>query len=157
MNAPILASQKQADFLASLCTSRVVPPSVLDASAKASLGTLSAHDASRAIETATKCAFVKSSPTAEKGYYLVDGDVFVVMASKETGKLYAKKLVISGKKGSWVYAPGMIYKLKPEQKLTLEEAAKIGHATGVCAICGRTLSDEKSVAQGVGPVCIKRL
>lgn len=33
----------------------------------------------------------------------------------------------------------------------------IGLADGVCAVCGRVLTDEKSIEQGIGPVCISRL
>lgn len=34
-----------------------------------------------------------------------------------------------------------------------EAAAKYGHLTGHCSICGRKLEDEESVKAGIGPVC----
>lgn len=33
-------------------------------------------------------------------------------------------------------------------------AVKYGKETGICSCCGRQLTDPKSVAQGIGPVCI---
>lgn len=32
-----------------------------------------------------------------------------------------------------------------------------GHETGNCAVCHRTLTDAKSIALGIGPICLKRL
>ena len=34
---------------------------------------------------------------------------------------------------------------------------RYGHATGVCGVCGRALSDPESVALGIGPVCAGKL
>jgi len=34
---------------------------------------------------------------------------------------------------------------------------EMGRKTGVCAVCGRYLEDPKSITQGIGPVCAKRL
>lgn len=28
-----------------------------------------------------------------------------------------------------------------------------GHALGVCGVCGRTLTDDQSIAAGIGPIC----
>ena len=157
MNATMPCTAKQATFLEQIVLSRDVPPDVRSAAVSATTGSLSAQECSSAIERGLKFPFsVRSSP-AEKGYYLVAGSVFAVVVGKESGKLYAKKLLIVGKKGSWVYAPGAVYTLKPEQKLTLEQAVAMGHTLGVCMICGRTLTDQKSVAAGIGPTCAKKL
>lgn len=37
-----------------------------------------------------------------------------------------------------------------------ESTVLYGHELGVCGVCGRTLTDETSRANGIGPVCIKR-
>lgn len=42
-------------------------------------------------------------------------------------------------------------------RLTEEEAIALGMKTGICAICGRTLSDAESVKQGIGPHCRKQI
>lgn len=32
-----------------------------------------------------------------------------------------------------------------------------GHITGTCAVCGRKLEDETSVAIGIGPICLRKM
>jgi len=39
----------------------------------------------------------------------------------------------------------------------LKLAQLYGHESGQCAVCHRPLSDPKSVALGIGPICLKRL
>lgn len=38
-----------------------------------------------------------------------------------------------------------------------EEAIAIGMKTGICVICGKTLTDAKSLKYGIGPLCRKRV
>jgi hypothetical protein len=151
-------SPKQAAFLATLVKDRVCPPIIHQAARDAAFGGFSAHEASAAIEMALRCpkAATNADP-ASQGYYLVKGEVYAVVVGKESGKLYAKKLLLAGGKGSWVYAPGAVYHLTLEQKLTLAQAQEMGHMFGVCMVCGRTLTDQKSVSAGIGPVCAKKL
>jgi len=101
---------------------------------------------------------------AQPGYYVRDGEVFVVVENKAKTSTYAKRLVITStvdgkRKGAWEYAPGVGRSLAAEglAPLTVEEAARLGHLHGVCMICGKPLTTPKSVQQGIGPVCIKRL
>jgi hypothetical protein len=55
--------------------------------------------------------------------------------------------------------------LSEDAKLILEDAcenlAKLaqlyGHESGKCSVCHRTLRDAKSIALGIGPICLKRL
>lgn len=39
----------------------------------------------------------------------------------------------------------------------LEAVKEIGRLTGVCCICGRELTDEQSIAAGIGPICAGRI
>ena len=39
----------------------------------------------------------------------------------------------------------------------MEAVARIGIATGICGICGRTLTDETSIANGIGPICAEKV
>lgn len=39
------------------------------------------------------------------------------------------------------------------RKMTLEEAKEFGRIYGFCVKCGATLTDETSIANGIGPVC----
>jgi len=49
-----------------------------------------------------------------------------------------------------------LYSLKPSDRLTIEQAREFGHLYGTCCICGRTLTNELSIALGIGPVCGNR-
>lgn len=59
-----------------------------------------------------------------------------------------------GKKGSFKYL-GAARRFLPGNavKMTLEEAAAFGKLYGFCIRCGRTLTDEGSIAAGIGPIC----
>lgn len=108
-----------------------------------------------------------AQPTPPKdvteGFWKLGDDVYKVQrAVHGSGYLYAKKLVISvsGDPGDpdtsagWDYTPGMMPKLAAgAHELTKDEAAEFGKLYGVCCICGRTLTNEESIAAGIGPVC----
>jgi len=49
-----------------------------------------------------------------------------------------------------------LYGLKPSMRLTIEQAREFGALYGTCCICGRTLTNELSIALGIGPVCGNR-
>lgn len=46
-----------------------------------------------------------------------------------------------------------LYSLTPEMKLSLEQSRDFGALYGTCCICSRTLTNELSIALGIGPVC----
>lgn len=118
--------------------------------------------------------------TLEDGMYMLDREVFKVQhAIHGSGNQYAKRLELSepdcadcvngdtencvevfGHPCAWgasfVYAPGVIRKLRPEHRMSLEEAKAFGAVYGTCAACGRTLTNEASIEAGIGPVCAKR-
>lgn len=86
----------------------------------------------------------------DEGMYRRDGGIFKVQhAVHGSGHLYAKRLTENG----FTYAPGMLSALRPEDKMTLEEAKEYGTLYGMCCVCGRTLTDEDSIAAGIGPIC----
>jgi hypothetical protein len=94
------------------------------------------------------------NPELTTGIYVANCGVFKVQQSKESGRLYAKKL--AGEK-VWEYAAGAIYNLRPETKLTLEQAKEFGRRTGICVVCGAKLTNPVSVSEGIGPVCSGRI
>lgn len=95
----------------------------------------------------------------EDGMYLSpEGDVFKVQIAKQgSGNLYAKRLVIdptnTGHPGKFQYEAGLINKIDPAWKMTLEQAKEFGKLYGICCNCGADLTDEKSIEAGIGPVC----
>lgn len=118
------------------------------------------------------------------GMYSMDGVVYKVQrAVHGSGQLYAKRLVIrrdceghesldgpignveycdgscrpaSEAEAEFVYAPGIVTQLRPEHRLSLEQAKAFGRLYGICVRCGATLTDETSIAAGIGPVCAGR-
>jgi hypothetical protein len=91
------------------------------------------------------------------------GTIYVVKPNREKTRLYAKRLEqISGNRlthsdevVNWklVYESGAIYKLKPEYKMSYDDAREWSIRFNHCIICGRFLKDAQSVAEGIGPVC----
>lgn len=96
-----------------------------------------------------------NSPVTEDGMYVLGETVYKVQkAVHGSGHLYAKQLVIhEGANATFEFAKGMIYKLRAGNKMTLEQAKEFGHLYGVCCKCGATLTDEKSIEAGIGPIC----
>jgi hypothetical protein len=99
------------------------------------------------------------------GVYKLDGDVFIVKPNKEKTRLYAKRMVFTDTeraiedgtraKIEFVYAPGAIYRIKPEHKMNAVEGKALTIRYGRCICCNRALKAAQSVEQGIGPVCIK--
>lgn len=115
-----------------------------------------------------KKATAKAAPAApakqervelEDGMYMVDGTFYKVQhAVHGSGNQYAKQAFITDLGDgdfsvSFEYARGAIAKIRPEHKLTYEQAKEFGALYGTCCRCGKTLTDELSIALGIGPVC----
>lgn len=94
------------------------------------------------------------APAISPGFYAHNGTVAEVVKSA-AGRLYAKLL----NRDTWRfdYAPGVVTLLKPEDRLTLEQAAAMGKEWHHCGICGRELTNEDSIDRGIGPICATKL
>lgn len=57
----------------------------------------------------------------------------------------------------WVYVGAAARFVTGEMRMTEAGAKEFGDTWGVCAWCGRTLSDPESLARGIGPVCARRV
>lgn len=93
--------------------------------------------------------------TIEEGMYRdADGTIFKVQkAVHGSGRLYAKRLVQVGESWKFEYDKGAVYRLTSDDRMTLEQAKEFGALYGTCCVCGRTLTDERSIEAGIGPVC----
>ncbi len=109
--------------------------------------------------TTTAASPVPTAPAAEGTYRTPDGDIYrVVLAVHGSGRPYARKLVVvEHGHAEWEMAKGMVFRLRPEWKLTLEQAAEFGRLYGVCAHCAAPLTDPTSIARGIGPICAGKL
>jgi hypothetical protein len=112
---------------------------------------------------ASQAAAAPATEELEDGMYatVVDGTrrVFkIVHAVHGSGRQYAKELVVAedGGAASWERAPGMVRKLTAADKMSLDEAKAFGRIYGVCCRCAAPLTDETSIAAGIGPICANR-
>jgi hypothetical protein len=91
----------------------------------------------------------------------------VYKAVHGSGNMVAKRLLIERepeRDGDTITVPAVINWLylglasrfvRGHVKMLLDEAVKFGRIYGVCCRCGRTLTDETSIENGIGPVCIQ--
>lgn len=157
------ATESQIDYLRSLLASRKVDADYrADIESRLADGTLDKGRASDAISTlrvAPKAVAAAVKPNVEEGMYRKGGVIFRVHRSRESGNLYAKRLeldLLSNDKPRFVYAKGAIMALTSDDKLSRDDAKAFGMETGICCVCGAFLTDDKSVSEGIGPVCAKR-
>lgn len=90
------------------------------------------------------------------GIYQVGTKIYKVQrAVHGSGKMTCKLLIVDG--GGWEYQ-GLATRFIPAgvAPMTLEQAKEFGRLYGICCHCGATLTDEESIAAGIGPVCAKR-
>lgn len=88
------------------------------------------------------------------GMYRVGEDIYKVLPSRNSDRHYAKKLAGTTEDGfTFEYAKGAMRLIRPEHKMTAEQAAEFGKLTGTCCCCGKLLTKPESIAKGIGPVC----
>jgi predicted RNA-binding protein with PIN domain len=103
--------------------------------------------------------------TEAGAYRNAAGEIYRVQASRESGRLYAKRL--DQTTGKFDYVKGAIYTLSADMRMTLAEAMEFGKESARAAkeagrphgwcVFGHKLTDPKSIAKGIGPVCEGRI
>jgi hypothetical protein len=176
------ASEKSINYLVSLAAKRT--PHVAETTIREWAATAGQAEVSKRIDWIKGQPVVAQAPAASNGsskrteepadgiYVNKDDDgnqvIFkVYKAVHGSGRQCVKRLehtvhpeghVLAGNpKGQFVYM-GLAAKHLPAEAraLTLEEAQKFGKIYGFCGRCGRTLTDDDSIAAGIGPVCAGR-
>lgn len=162
------ATEKQINFLIKLMGERGLPWT------QETLDKLTKRDASELISTLLDTpkpkipAKPKGPKTTATGpeeitegmYQSPTGTIFKVQkAVHGSGHLYAKVLEtdtdpVTGVTEAWFsYAAGAVRKIKPEWRMTHEQASAFGSLYGMCCACSRTLTDEDSQYNGYGRIC----
>lgn len=101
-----------------------------------------------------------ASGVLEDGVYLMDGNIYKVQrAIHGSGQKYAKRLLPNskGERAIFIYAPGVVRKLRPEHRMTMEQAKQWGALYGTCVRCGALLTAEDSIERMMGPVCATKI
>lgn len=109
----------------------------------------------RPIKAATPSAPQEPEKELEAGIYSRDGGVYKVYKTVHgSGRMCAKELIFDELcHAEWEYKGLATRFVHEEDRMTLEQAKEFGVIYGVCCVCGRTLTDEASIAAGIGPVC----
>jgi Family of unknown function (DUF6011) len=156
-----MATQKQLDFLSSLA---VVRPKWAK-ERKIKKGEMTKRQASELIQEALATPAERTRdetlPNVPEGYYAIDidGTVKFYRVTRPTEGKWKGRLFVS------VQASDDFYSVKNKEKILeileaiLDQGVKISQARygkeiGRCGICNRTLTDEVSIARGIGPVCL---
>lgn len=103
---------------------------------------------------------VNPNPVTEVGMYRdAEGVIYRVKRSRQNGALYAMRFFpqAHNRASRFVYAKGVIARLTADLRMTVADAQRIGVQFGVCCVCGAELTATESVANGIGPVCAKRV
>ncbi|QNJ57642.1 hypothetical protein SEA_KEANU_36 [Streptomyces phage Keanu] len=96
--------------------------------------------------------------TEDGMYQTPDGTVYKVQIAKQgSGRLYAKKLTEHEDGWSFEYAAGAMRNLTADMKMSLADAQEFGKLYGVCCRCAADLTDEDSIARGMGPICAGKM
>jgi len=104
----------------------------------------------------------KAQPAAriEDGMYVLDGTIYKVQhAVHGSGNQYAKRLVPPAQEGdraTFEYAPGMVRKLRPEHRMSMDQAREWAALYGTCVRCGRVLTREDSIERMMGSTCYEK-
>lgn len=127
---------------------------------------LDAYATSRLIDRLKAAPLDLDEVEVEPGVYRRDDTIYVVRQNRTNAGVHARRLVeIGGQRLTaagtvvnieFVYDPGALLRLRPEDQMTLEEARPFIIRYGKCIFCNTALSDATSVARGVGPVCVRR-
>ncbi len=103
---------------------------------------------------AVKVAPVVKHAPATEGMYLVNGVAYKVQrAIHGSGHLMAKRLTPDG----FTFEPGAIARINQSHRMTAEQAAQYGKLYGRCIRCQADLTDEESIARGIGPICATKI
>lgn len=123
--------------------------------------------ASPLIDALKACPFASSRQAEEsseppEGIHYVEATETVYkvqVAHNGSGKKYAKQLHTDPDGDRWEYQGRnkAFWSLGDGTLMTLEQAQAFGRLYGMCCVCGATLTDETSIAAGIGPVCGRRL
>jgi hypothetical protein len=152
------ATEKQITFLIKLLAERIEDP----ADALAAITWVQEHKLSKATASAKISEYLSkpkvreafsSTTELDEGIYRHEDAIYKVYRTRED-HLAVKQLI----EGAFEYMGKRPLKfLRDEHRMTLEEAKEYGRITSICCQCGRKLTDETSIAEGIGPVCAGKI
>lgn len=118
---------------------------------------LAEHNAAKRADASAPIRSVREQTPV--GVYSVDGVIYKVKPARTSSRTFAHELTLTvGGEPIWTYR-GLASRFIPagHPMVTKEEAAEFGHTHGYCMMCGRLLTNEESIAAGIGPVCAGKM
>lgn len=153
------ATEKQIAFLKKLAAERPMwadvenlHPDVIERMTKA--------QAKNKIDDALQISVERYNPTdIEAGVYTNNTDTFRVYTGQQSGQMLAARVIQheNGRAEFEYVGKASRFITAAFRKLTIEEAARFGKATGTCIVCARRLDVPESVDRGIGPVCYSKM
>lgn len=114
---------------------------------------LNTHRISKAFASEKLKELFALQPMLDEGMYKVGEDIFKVYRTRESGQLVAKQLI----EESFEYMGKRPLRfIRAEHRMTLDEAKEYGKVTGTCCVCAAKLTNETSIAAGIGPICASK-
>ena len=155
--APEALSDQQFRYLNSLLSKRpdadLQTTRILSMNSASDLSELNREQAKKAIDFLLKLPI--PIPDLAVGAYELDGVIYSVRKLGYSDRIVA--LIYDSVIKRWIPdTTKAIFKLKPEDRLTLERASMMSVAVGSCVHCGRTLTLQKSVVAGMGRICASK-
>lgn len=100
----------------------------------------------------------KAAYIPEEGLYEVDGVVYKVQKAKANGSGHVYAKVMDKETGHFEYVGRRPFELlTADNKMSREQAGTYGKLYGRCIRCGRDLTDEFSIENGLGKICYSKM
>jgi len=146
------ASEAQLTLLRKLFVEKFDAEKAAECAAWLDAHKLSKATASHKITTLLALPTVNRAAELDEGMYKVGEEIFKVYHT-QAGHIATKQLTEDGFEYTGRKPLAVI---KPEHRMTLDEAKEYGKITGTCCNCGRLLTNEESIAAGIGPICASK-
>lgn len=94
-------------------------------------------------------------PEVTAGFWEIEGTIYKVIRSQTSGNLYGKRLDVDPDgTQTWTYTPRAVAEIRQYgTRVQGDTVKKYGELYGRCMLCGRRLTNEESISEGIGPVC----
>lgn len=162
-DAPRPATERQVAFVQSLIAEREIPQDLIEVAAQTTWNAEQASALIRALKVAPRLEVGMAAPSHPE---VLDGRYAIPNASGKGDLVFYKVWTRrDGSRGVDLQVsddflpvgrnqvPGILARIAEDVQ---GASAAYGREIGCCGVCGRTLTDETSRAEGIGPVCKTR-
>lgn len=114
---------------------------------------LNTHRISKALASEKLKELFALQPMLDEGMYRVNDCIYKVYRTRDKNILVTKQLI----EEAFEYTGKRPLRfIRAEHRMTLDEAKEYGKVTGTCCVCAAKLTNETSIAAGIGPICASK-